>query len=49
MNGSALALWLVDLNASRLKCLPLMPLTQGTGRRNALLRVEGRIEINYTG
>ena len=34
--GSALALWLMDLNASRLKYLPLMPLTQGTGRRNAL-------------
>lgn len=47
--GRALALFLVDLNASHLKRLPLMPLTQGTDRRNALLRVEGRIEINYIG
>ena len=47
--GRALALWLVDLNASPLKRLPLMPLTQGTDRRNALLRVEGRIEITYIG
>lgn len=36
---------LVDLNASHLKRLPLMPLTQGTDRRNALLRVEGKLKL----